>query len=94
MVVSGQKRGSSVHVQLHDDMKNVTNVAELKDVEMKDVKMEVSRKSDRQGLNILDPVTFRQDTDLGYEEELPLPEYRPQVTILGCDWLRLGDTDR
>ena len=89
MTVSGQKRGSSVHVQLHDDMKNVTNVAELKDG-----KMEVSRKSDRQGLNILDPVTFRQDTDLGYEEELPLPEYRPQVTILGCDWPSLGDTDR
>ena len=88
MAVSGQKRGSSVHVQLHDDMKNVTNLAELKDG-----KMNVSRKSDRQGLNILDPVTFRQDTDLGYEEELPLPEYRPQVTILGCDWL-LGDTDR
>ena len=85
MVVSGQKRGSSVHVQLHDDMKNVTNVAELKDGKMK-----VSRKSDRQGLNILDPVTFRQDTDLGYEEELPLPEYRPQVTILGCDWLAAG----
>ena len=55
--------------------------------------MRVSRKSDRQGLNILDPVTFRQD-DLGYEEELPLPEYRPQVTILGCDWLSLGDTER
>ena len=35
MAVSGQKRGSSVHVQLHDDMKNVTNVAELKDVKMK-----------------------------------------------------------
>ena len=85
MAVSGQKRGSSVHVQLHDDMKNVTNVAELKDG-----KMNVSRKSDRQGLNILDPVTFRQDTDLGYEEELPLPEYRPQVTILGCDWLAAG----
>ena len=85
MAVSGQKRGSSVHVQLHDDMKNVTNVAELKNG-----KMEVSRKSDRQGLNILDPVTFRQDTDLGYEEELPLPEYRPQVTILGCDWLAAG----
>ena len=83
--MSGQKRGSSVHVQLHDDMKNVTNVAELKDGKMK-----VSRKSDRQGLNILDPVTFRQDTDLGYEEELPLPEYRPQVTILGCDWLAAG----
>ena len=88
MAVSGQKRGSSVHVQLHDDMKNVTNVAELKDGKMK-----VSKKSDRQGLNILDPVTFRQD-DLGYEEELPLPEYRPQVTILGCDWLSLGDTER
>ena len=85
MAVTGQKRGSSVHVQLHDDMKNVTNVAELKDLKMK-----VSRKSDRQGLNILDPVTFRQDTDLGYEEELPLPEYRPQVTILGCDWLAAG----
>ena len=85
MVVSGQKRGSSVHVQLHDDMKNVTNVAELKDGKMK-----VSRKSDRQGLNILDPVTFRQDTDLGYEEELPLPEYRPQVTMLGRDWLAAG----
>ena len=70
-------------------MKNVTNVAELKDGKMKDLKMEVSRKSDRQGLNILDPVTFRQD-DLGYEEELPLPEYRPQVTILGCDWLAAG----
>ena len=89
MAVSGQKRGSSVHVQLHDDMKDVTNVAELKDG-----KMNVSRKSDRQGLNILDPVTFRQDTDLGYEEELPLPEYRPQVTILGSDWPSLGDTDR
>ena len=89
MAVSGQKRGSSVHVQLHDDMKNVTNVAELKDLKMKDVKMEVSRKSDRQGLNILDPVTFRQD-----EEELPLPEYRPQVTILGRDWPSLGDTER
>ena len=87
MAVSGQKRGSSVHVQLHDDMKNVTNVAAA---ELKDVKMKVSRKSDRQGLNILDPVTFRQDTDLGYEEELPLPEYRPQVTILGCDWLAAG----
>ena len=74
-----------MHVQLHDDMKNVTNMAELKDA-----KMNVSRKSDRQGLNILDPVTFRQDTDLGYEEELPLPEYRPQVTILGCDWLAAG----
>ena len=32
MAVSGQKRGSSVHVQLHDDTKNVTNVAELKNV--------------------------------------------------------------
>ena len=89
MAVSGQKRGSSVHVQLHDDMKNVTNVAELKDGKMK----VSSKKSDRQGLNILDPVTFRQD-DLGYEEELPLPEYRPQVTILGCDWPSLGDTER